>query len=316
MTDGVDLLAPPTLLDYLAPVPLTYPVLPVIGIVSAIAYLAGAIRLWATGRKWSVARTISFLFGCLAIVAVMGLGVELYGYALFSVFMFQQLTLMMAIPPLLVLGSPGTLLLRATPRRGLGLLLLRAAHAGLRSPVARWLLSPVVAIPLYLLLFYGLYLTDLANWVLGLPGGHIGLEILFLASGVLFTIPLLSSDPLPVRMGYGGRAIDLFVEVALHAFFGIFIMMSVTLVVDRFAAPTMALGIDPLSDQQIAGGLAWSYGEGPSLLMLLYIMHRWFRDDTRKAAAADRRADTHGNDELDAYNAYLEQLRRRNQPEP
>lgn len=52
--------------------------------------------------------------GNLALAAVTGLAVENFGYALFSVFMFQQLTLMMAIPPLLVLGSPGTLLLRAT----------------------------------------------------------------------------------------------------------------------------------------------------------------------------------------------------------
>ena len=58
----------------------------------------------------------------------------------------------------------------------------------------------------------------------------------------------------------------------------------------------------------LAGGLAWSYGEAPTLLMLIYVMHRWFRNDTAQAVAADRRADAHGDPELDAYNDYLTRL--------
>ena len=287
------------------------PVLPVLGLLMAVMYLAGAIRLWRQGRRWSVARTVCFLLGCIVLVAVTGLAVEGYGYLLFSVFMFQQLTLMMAIPPLLVLGSPGTLLLRATPHRGLGRVILRLALAGLRSRIARWALSPWIAMPLFLMSFYGFYLGGLADPILQTPGGHPLLEIAFLAAGVLFTIPILSNDPLPVRMTYPGRAMDLFAEAALHAFFGVFLMMSPTLFVETFAGPTTALGIDPLDDQWLAGALAWSYGEGPTVVMLLYVMHRWFRDDTARAAKADKYADAHGDPELDAYNAYLDALRKK-----
>lgn len=112
--------SPPTFADYVAVLPGPFPVLPVLAAVLAVAYLAGAIRLWRQGRRWPVWRTVSFLLGCVLLAGTTGLGVEAYGYALLSVFMFQQLTLMMAIPPLLVLGSPGTLLLRATPHRGMG----------------------------------------------------------------------------------------------------------------------------------------------------------------------------------------------------
>src|SRR3546814_19504731 len=90
--------------------------------------------------------------------------------------MFQQLTLMMAIPPLLVLGSPGTLLLRAAPHHGPGLLLLRAAHAGLRRRTARRLLSAWLAVPLYLAAFYGLYLANLADPILSTVPGHTPLS--------------------------------------------------------------------------------------------------------------------------------------------
>ena len=301
--------APPTFSDFVLPAPGPFPVLPLVAAVLAVAYLVGAIRLWRQHRRWPVWRTVVFLLGCLALAAVTGLGLEAYGYALMSVFMFQQLTLMIAIPPLLVLGSPGTLLLRATPHHGLGAAALRAAHGGLRSRVARWILSPWIALPVYLIAFYGLYLAGLADRVLAAPGGHIALEVGFLIVGILFAIPVLSSDPLPVRLGHGGRALDVFAEAALHAFFGVFLMMATTMLVDHFVIPTLALGLDPLEDQRLAGGLAWSYGEAPTLLMLVYVMHRWFRDDTARAAADDRYADAHGTTELDAYNAYLEGLR-------
>tara|TARA_R110001606_G_scaffold157323_1_gene300347 strand:- start:154 stop:915 length:762 start_codon:yes stop_codon:yes gene_type:complete len=247
----------------------------------------------------------------LIIVIVTGLGVEGYGYVMLSVFMFQQLTLMMLVPPLLILGLPGTLLLRATPHHGLGRFVLRFAFIGLRSRGSRWLLHPVVTVPLFLFFFYGLYLAGLADLILALPFGHLGLELSFLAAGILFTIPILSDDPLPVRMSFPARVLDLTAEVALHAFFGVIVMMSPFLLADSFGTPPPSMGVNPLADQGIAGGLAWSYGEAPTVLMMLYILRRWFHDDTSKAALADRRSDVHGDTELDAYNEYLAELRNR-----
>lgn len=237
--------APPTLGGFLTPAPLPAPVLPILAGLLAVVYLAGAIRMWVRSRGWPVWRTVSFLLGCVALAAVTGLAVENYGYALFSVFMFQQLTLMMAIPPLLVLGSPGTLLLRATPHHGPGLLVLRAAHAGLRSRTARWLLSPWLAVPLYLAAFYGLYLANFADPILSTVTGHTLLEVGFLVAGMLFTIPILSSDPLPVRMSHGGRALDVFAEAALHAFFGVFLMMATTPPHRRIRRPDERAGHRP-----------------------------------------------------------------------
>ncbi len=302
---------PPSPLTLFTPSPGPFPLLPLIAAMLAAAYLAGVIRLRRQHRRWPIWRTISFLLGCLALAATTGLGVENYGYALLSVFMFQQLTLMIAIPPLLVLGSPGTLLLRATPHRGAGILILRAAHAGLRSRAARWALSPWIALPLYLAAFYGLYLADLAGPILAVPGGHLVLEVAFLVAGILFAIPVLSADPLPVRLTHAGRALDVFAEAALHAFFGVFLMIAPRLLVDSFAASTAALGMDPLEDQRVAGGLAWSYGEAPTLLIIIYVMHRWFRDDAARTEATDRYIDVHGNPELDAYNAHLAALRQK-----
>ncbi|WP_298991782.1 cytochrome c oxidase assembly protein [uncultured Pseudokineococcus sp.] len=300
--------APPSLATLFAPTLQPLPVLPALAVVMATAYLAGAVRMWTTGRRWSPWATLSFLSGCAVLVVVMGFGIEGYGLRLFSAFMFQQLTLMMAVPPLLVLGRPGTLLLRATPHHGAGRMVLCGAHWGLRSRAGRVLLHPAFMVPLFLVCFYGLYLTDLASLVLSTWAGHTGLELALLAAGVLFTAAVLSRDPLPVRQSHLGRAADMFLEMPLHAFFGVIVMLSVTPLVTVFAAPPPGWGVDVIADQELAGALAWSYGEIPSVLLLLIIFVRWHREEDRGSRARDRYVDQHGDADLEAYNAYLRQL--------
>ncbi len=309
MTVATTPLAPPGLSEFIGLSASTSFALPIAATVIAVVYVIGAIEMWIRGRRWSVVRTVSFVIGCALVAATTGSALEDYSQVMLSVFMFEQLTLMMLVPPLLILGSPGRLLLRSVRHRGLGRVVLVTYLSVLRSRPARWILHPALSVAIFLLLFYGLYLGDLLDPILAMPGGHASLEVAFLVAGILFTIPILSDDPLPIRMSHPARALDLAAEVALHAFFGVFLMMSPTLVTDYFASPPASLGIDPLVDQEVAGGLAWSYGEGPTVLMLVYILHRWFRDDTRRASAADARADRFGDPELDAYNEYLARLR-------
>lgn len=286
------------------------PLLPALGIALAVLYLLGAIRMWRTGRRWSVLRTALFLLGCGMIVVVTGTRLEDYGFALFSVFMFQQLTLMMVIPPLLVLGAPGTLLLRATPHRGGGQHVLRAALWGLRSWPARMLIHPGFTIPLFFTSFYGLYLAGLADLLLASWPGHIALQIMFLGAGILFTTPVLSVDPLPRRQSPLVRLAEHFVDTTLHTCFGLIMLLTTVPVVAAFSQPPAAWGIDPLYDQQIAGALVWTYAELPSAIILIYLLNKWFRYSTRRDKAADGRADATGDPDLVAYNAYLDSLRR------
>lgn len=302
---------PPSLAEYLAPNLQPVPFIPAVTLLAALLYLAGAFRLWRQGRRWSPVRTASFMAGCLAIIVVMGAGVEGYGLRMFSIFMFQQLTLMMAVPPLLVIGSPGTLLLRAVPHGRLGRPVLKAAIWGLRSRWGRLAIHPAFMVPLFLLSFYGVYFSGIADLLLPNWYGHVGLELLFLLAGILFTVPLISADPLPTRQSHFGRMIDMFAEMPLHAFFGVVIMMATAPMVDFFAVAPPGWNIDPMTDQGVAGGLAWSYGELPGVLMLMFILVRWQRDEARGWVRADRAAATDGTPELDAYNEYLQRLANR-----
>jgi putative membrane protein/putative copper resistance protein D len=93
-----------------------------------------------------------------------------------------------------------------------------------------------------------------------------------------------------------------------HAFFGIALMMASQPMVETFKNPPASLGIEALSDQNAAGGIAWAFSEIPSVLVLVALLFQWYASDQRQAKRTDRAADRDGDKELEAYNAYLASL--------
>ncbi|GAB2526488.1 cytochrome c oxidase assembly protein [Paramicrobacterium agarici] len=299
---------PPGLAEFLAWNPQPVPVLPTLAVVLAVLYLSGAIRLWTNQRRWSTIRTICFLLGCVLLFALTGLGLEGYGLRMFSVFIFQQLTLMMVIPPLLVIGSPGTLLLRATPHSRSGRIVLRAGLAALRSRTARFILHPALVTPLLVLSLFGVYVGGLADLLLPSWIGHTLLEFFFLTVGVLLATPLISVDPLPRRTSFVARIFDTFIEMQLHAAFGLVMLFATTALIPFYASPPPQWGINPVRDQSLAGTLVWTYGELPVVAILIVTLVRWQRQERRRTDKETRRADEAGDPDLEQYNAYLRSL--------
>lgn len=298
---------PPSLSTMLAWLPPPVPLLPVAAIGLAVWYLLAVRVVRAQGRTWPWTRTASFLTGCFALAAVTGLAIDSYGYRLFSAFMFQHLTLSILVPPLLVLGGPGRLLLRSTPHRGFGRYVVIAALSGLRCRVSRIVLSPGFTIPVFLLSYYGLYLSDLFDAAAASVAGHVALQVFFLASGLLFILPILSTGPMPVRQSNLGRFFDIFLEMPLHVFIGVILMMAPRALTDTFANPPASWNVDPVADQGVAGALAWSYGEPVAVLTVLIFAIRWRRDE--ESESAKREADVERDAaELAAYNAFLRGL--------
>ena len=60
------------------------------------------------------------------------------------------------------------------------------------------------------------------------------------------------------------------------------------------------------------GGIAWAFGEVPTLLVLIALAVQWSRSDDREAARHDRKAERDGDAELTAYNEQLAMMNRRN----
>ncbi|MFE2691240.1 cytochrome c oxidase assembly protein [Streptomyces mirabilis] len=273
----------------------------------------GVVRLARRGDKWSVGRTIAFVLGVLTVMLVMCTKLNDYGMVMFSVHMVQHMVISMLSPILILLGAPITLALRALPvaatrgNKGPRELLLMFLH----SRYMRIITHPAFTIPLFIASLYALYFSPIFDFLMGSKTGHIAMMCHFLAVGLVFFWPIMGVDPGPHRPGYLMRMLELFAGMPFHAFFGIALMMASAPMVETYKNPPASLGIDALSDQSAAGGIAWAFSEIPSVLVLIALLFQWYASEKRQARRTDRAADRDGDKELAAYNAYLASLNAR-----
>ncbi|MFP3986151.1 cytochrome c oxidase assembly protein [Streptomyces sp. E11-3] len=284
-----------------------------IGSLAALGlYGWGVTRLVRRGDAWPVGRTVGFVLGVLSIALVMCTKLNDYGMVMFSVHMVQHMVISMLSPILLLLGAPMTLALRALPvagrgRKGPRELLLALLH----SRYMRVITHPAFTLPMFIASLYGLYFTSLFDFLMESKTGHTFMMVHFLMVGVVFFWPIMGVDPGPQRPGYVMRMLELFAGMPFHAFFGIALMMASQPMIGTYMDPPASLGIDALSDQEAAGGIAWAFSEIPSVVVLVALLFQWRRSEDREARRKDRAADRDGDKELAEYNAYLASLHAR-----
>lgn len=286
-------------------------------IVLAGLYVAGVVRLRRRGDRWPPGRTSSWLLGCLVLLFVTSSGVGRYMPAMFSMHMVVHMCLSMLVPILLALGAPVTLALRALPAAGRGdppgprEWLLAALH----SRFSRLLTNPVVATVLFVAGFYGLYLSNLFDTTASSHAGHLLMNLHFLLSGYLFYWVVIGVDPTPRPIPPLAKLAVVFASLPLHAFFGVVLMSTrKVLGADYYRSLGFSWHTDLLGDQRLGGGIAWSAGEFPLVIVMLALLVQWARSDRRTAKRLDRAADRDDDAELAAYNAMLAQLAGRDKP--
>ena len=275
-------------------------------------YTAGVAKMVRRGDHWPVLRTVAWAAGCLLLVYLTSGGPGVYGRVHFSTHMIQHMSLMVLVPLLLVFGAPVTLAMRTLAGRRDGSfgpreLLLKLVHARVLAVLGH----PLVASALFtgsLVVFYYSGLFELAMFT---HTGHVLMVAHFLLSGYLYVWSLVGIDPGPQRPAYPFRLVLLLVTLGFHAFFGISLMSSTTLLAPEW---WHALGYTDdaalLADQQTGGGIAWGLGDIPSLLLGLALVVGWVRSDAQETKRLDRQADRDDDAELRAYNERLDALSR------
>lgn len=276
-------------------------------------YIAGVVRLRRRGDKWPWYRIVTWVLGIVLLFWVTNGAVNVYEGYLFSVHMLGHMLLSMAVPVLLVIAAPITLGLRAIrPRadgsRGAREWLLLFVH----SRFAKVLTHPLVAGGLFAASLWLFYYSPLFRWATEDHIGHTWMVVHFVVTGFLFAQTLVGTDPLPNRAPYPLRLILLLATMALHAFFGLSLVTGTTLLLpDWYGAMGRTWGATPLADQQAGGGVAWSVGEIPTVLIAILVVALWSRSDAREARRSDRAADRDDDAELNAYNEMLAQRTQR-----
>lgn len=279
-------------------------------LVAVGAYVAGFVVLRSRGDGWPVGRLVSWVLGWSVIVWATNAGVAVYAPLSFSLHMVAHMALSMMAPILLVLGGPITLTLRALPPsggpgRGLREWIVWALH----TPVTKVLTHPAVVLLLYTAGLYGLYYTSFYADLMSSHLGHLAMQVHFLLVGYLFYWVVIGVDVAPRRLGYPAKLALLMGALVLHSFFAIPMMMTSTPMVPGWYTLVQAPWLtDALADSHVAGGIAWAFGEIPTLVVAFVLAVQWARSDDREARRKDRRAERDGDAELNDYNERLARL--------
>jgi putative copper resistance protein D len=141
----------------------------------------------------------AWLGGCAVILIATSSGLGRYSMAIFSLHMAVHMLLSMMAPILLVLGGPVTLALRALPVAGAGnppgprewLL------AFTRSWIVRMSMHPLMALGMYIALFYVMYFTSLYDTVAPSHWVHLLMNAHFLFMGYAYYWLIVGIDPTP-----------------------------------------------------------------------------------------------------------------------
>ncbi len=274
-------------------------------------YVGGVVRLRRRGDTWPVHRTVLWVLGWVVFVYAVSGAPGVYGRVLFSMHMVMHMAIAMLVPLFLVPAAPILLALRAlTPRRdktwGPREVLLQVVH----SRVVAVLANPVVAAALFFFSLAIFYYSPLFELALRTHTGHELMMVHFLLTGYLFVWVLVGIDPGPKRWPPLMLLVVLFATMSFHAFFGVVMTGSTTLLAPGFfEALKLPWMTDPLGDQHRAGAIAWGIGEAPTVALTLMVAISWVRSDRAETRRKDRQADRDGDAELAAYNAHLQDLR-------
>jgi cytochrome c oxidase assembly factor CtaG len=253
-------------------------------IATATLYLQGRRRLVARGVDWPANRTACFLAGLGALALALLSPIEAYDTVLFSVHVVQHMLLTMVAAPLLAMGAPVTLALRAVKGRGRRRL-VRVLH----SPPVRVVSHPLVAWALFTLSLYALYFSPLFERSLRDPLVHDLVHLHFLAVGLLFWWPVVGIDPTRWRLPHIARLLFVFLMVPFHAFLGVAILNSGRLLAPSLASFARSWGPTPLADQQAGGAILWGAGDLIALGAVLGILISWASYDQNVVAVREDR---------------------------
>jgi cytochrome c oxidase assembly factor CtaG/putative copper export protein len=273
----------------------------------AFFYVAGVVRLHRRGDKWPVRRTVFWLLGLALLFYVTNGGLNEYEKYLFSAHMLGHMLLGMMIPLLLVPAAPITLALRAIAKRTDGSRgprewIMLAVH----SRISTFLTNPLITAVIFAGSLFAFYYTPLFSWATTDHIGHEWMVVHFLIAGYLFVQSLIGVDPVPRRASYPLRLITLIATMAFHTFFGLSLITGTGLLLPNwFGAMGRVWGQTPLADQQTGGGIAWSVGEIPTVILAIVVAMMWARSDDRDAKRLDRKADRDGDLDLEEYNRML-----------
>ena len=231
-------------------------------------------------------RSAAFLGGLAVLAVALMSPIEAYEGELFSVHMLQHMLLELVAAPLLLLGAPATLALRAASpsvRAGLLSVLHSRAVTVLSFPLLAWVLFAAVN--------WGWHFSSLYNDALEIPWLHDVQHLTFVGAALLFWWPVVGADPARWRLPHPVRLFYLFLAMPQNSFLGIAIMSAPLALYPHYQTNVRDWGPTPIVDQNVGGMLMWVGGDIVFLLAMGLVVAAWVRAEDRRTARDDARED-------------------------
>ena len=237
------------------------------------AYFVRVGKLREQGRQPSIARQASFACGMAMIVlATVGpmdslADTYVFGHMIQHTILFDEAALLLAI------GLTGPVLVPILTKPGVSRL--------------RVLMHPVVAVVLWLVVMYGWHTPALYQVAAEHELVHLCEHASFITAGVVMWLALLGPFPKPEWFGNGAKAI--YVAVIHFSTMGLanILMWSGTVLYTFYRASDLAHGIEPITDQSIAGVVLMIQSGFVMLGVFFWLVLRWAREDTERQELLD-----------------------------
>ncbi len=238
-----------------------------------VAYFVRVGKLREQGRQPGIVRQTSFALGMAMIVfATVGpmdslAGTYVFGHMIQHTILFDEAALFLAV------GLTGPVLTPILTKPGVGRLQV--------------LMHPVVAVILWLVVMYGWHVPALYQVAAEHEVIHLCEHASFITAGVVMWLALLGPFPKPEWFGNGAKAI--YVAVIHFSTMGLanILMWSGTVLYPFYSASDLAHGIEPITDQSIAGVVLMIQSGIVMLGVFFWLVLRWAREDTERQELLD-----------------------------
>jgi putative membrane protein len=254
---------------------------------AAALYAGGVRRVRRHGGRVEGTRVAAFAAGLVTLLVALASPIDAYADASFTTHMVQHLLLSMVAPPLLALGAPITLALRAASpatRRRLLLPALRSRAASLLTrPVVGWLAFAATPYVIHLSPWFGAALRNDAV--------HALEHAAWLVVALVYWWPIVGVDPSPHRMSEPAKLLSLFLSMPAQAFLALALLSAHAPLYPAYRDLPPPWGPRAVDDQRTAAVTMWVVGNLILVGAMLLAAARWSRTDSERARREERRED-------------------------
>jgi cytochrome c oxidase assembly factor CtaG len=257
---------------------------------SAWLYARGLRRLWRDAgvgrgvRRWEAT---CYAVGWFALFVALVSPLHPWGAVLFSAHMTQHEVLMLVAAPLLVLGQPLVVFLKALPPRAAASL-ARTSNTPAWQRVWQFLSNAFVAWLIHAIILWVWHIPALFQATLTSDAVHALQHTSFLASALLFWWAVF--DHRRAAMGYGAALLFLFTTALHSGLLGILLTFARSVWYPAYDATTASWGLSPLEDQQLGGLIMWIPAGVVYIVAACAIAAAWLRQSERRATDREARA--------------------------